>query len=230
MLRTRSHRTTARTTRRTARRTTSAHAVALPLLATALLAAGTVALAGPASGQGSTEAASATAAVFGRNATGEHAGHEGHRADGTHSRAGNGADLAAARKRFARFADVEVALAEGYVPASPCETSDAGGMGVHYTNLDLVGSTDPSAPTVVLYEPTADGGARLLGVEWLSVDADQDLDTDEDRPSLFGRGFDGPMLGHAPGMPIHYDMHVWLYETNPDGVFAPWNPRVDCAG
>lgn len=73
---------------------------------------------------------------------------------------------------------------------------------------------------MLLYEPNRQGGdLRLVGI---------DLTTDGDRPSLFGRGFDGPMLGHSPEMPVHFDMHVWLYKNNPDGVFAAWNPRVGC--
>jgi hypothetical protein len=52
--------------------------------------------------------------------------------------------------------------------------------------------------------------------------------THDDRPSLWGRPFDGPMTGHDPGMPVHYDLHVWLYDSNPAGVFAPWNPSVSC--
>ena len=52
--------------------------------------------------------------------------------------------------------------------------------------------------------------------------------TDDDRPSIFGRPFDGPMLGHAPGMPIHYDLHVWVAERNPEGLFAQWNPAIAC--
>ena len=54
------------------------------------------------------------------------------------------------------------------------------------------------------------------------------LDTDEDRPYLFGRGFDGPMEGHEPGMPMHYDLHAWVWKRNPAGTFAMWNPRVEC--
>jgi hypothetical protein len=147
----------------------------------------------------------------------------------THNRAGTGADLAGMRRDLARYGDVGVALMAGYVPVSGCEVSPAGGMGIHYLNPALVNSTDTAAPAVLLYEPTAAGDLRLIGAEWFAVDADQDLGTDDDRPSLLGRPFDGPMLGHSPDMPVHYDLHVWLYEANPDGVFAPWNPRVDCA-
>ena len=40
--------------------------------------------------------------------------------------------------------------------------------------------------------------------------------------------FDGPMPGHNPQMPVHYDLHVWLYRYNNSGLFAPWNPRLKC--
>ena len=36
----------------------------------------------------------------------------------------------------------------------------------------------------------------------------------------FGRGFDGPMEGHEPGMPVHYDLHAWVWKRNPGGTFA----------
>ncbi|MFC5379336.1 hypothetical protein [Aquipuribacter nitratireducens] len=186
-----------------------------------------------------TAAATAALAGFVLAASAPALAHDGHdhddpvtrpAASAAHSRAGAGAELARMRRDLARYTDVEVALADGYVPVSPCEVSPEGGMGVHYLNPALVGSTDPLAPAVLLYEPTADGGARLLGAEWFAVDADQDLATDDDRPSLLGRAFDGPMLGHSPDMPVHYDLHVWLFEPNPSGVFAAWNPRVDCQG
>ena len=45
-------------------------------------------------------------------------------------------------------------------------------------------------------------------LELVGIDADQNLTTDGDRPSLFGRAFDVPMLGHSPTMPIHYDLHT----------------------
>ena len=101
--------------------------------------------------------------------------------------------------------------------------------GVHYINPALFGpGVDPLTPEILLYLPTADGTLKLIGVEYFAVDADQDLATDDDRPFLFGRGFDGPMEGHAPGMPRHYDLHVWVAESNPAGIFAQWNPAIDC--
>jgi hypothetical protein len=29
-------------------------------------------------------------------------------------------------------------------------------------------------------------------------------------------------------MPIHYDLHAWIWQANPAGVFEMWNPKVDC--
>ena len=40
--------------------------------------------------------------------------------------------------------------------------------------------------------------------------------------------FCGPMPGHGTDMPEHYDLHVWLYEVNPSGMYAAWNPAVTC--
>jgi hypothetical protein len=82
-------------------------------------------------------------------------------------------------------------------------------------------------PEQLLYAP--EGNRRkLVAVEYMVPDADQNLSTDDDRPSLFGRAFDGPMPGHNPRQPIHYDLHVWVWQANPDGVFAQWNPNVEC--
>jgi hypothetical protein len=103
-------------------------------------------------------------------------------------------------------------------------------MGIHYTNEELIadGQLDVTKPEILVYQPTRRGKLRLGAVEYFQVDDDQDLATDADRPSLFGMPFDGPMLGHDAEMPIHYDLHVWLYRHNPAGQFAMWNPRVSC--
>jgi hypothetical protein len=133
--------------------------------------------------------------------------------------------LAEVRAATASFHDPAKATAAGYLPSSHCEP----GMGQHWVNMAnlLDGVSDPRRPDILLYEPTP-AGARLVGVEWLQFDADQDLGTDDDRPDLAGVPFDGPMLGHEPGMPIHYDLHLYVWKHNPDGVAAPFNPRVSC--
>jgi hypothetical protein len=139
--------------------------------------------------------------------------------------------LVTARQVSEKYHDLDAAVADGYVPASGCvELPGVGGMGVHYLNPSY--AADPAIradqPEELLYEPRSDGSLQLVGVEYFRADADQDLSTDDDRPSLDGVAFDGPMLGHGPGMPIHYDLHVWVWKANPAGTFAEWNPNVHC--
>lgn len=121
------------------------------------------------------------------------------------------------------------AEAHGYVGSPECAASPDGGMGYHYVNYQLASQApDPLRPAILVYVPGKDGRLTLGAAEWFTADADQDLGTDDDRPTLFGRAFDGPMPGHEPGMPVHYDLHAWVFTANPGGVFAPWNPKVSC--
>jgi hypothetical protein len=139
--------------------------------------------------------------------------------------------LAQVRQATAKYHDESTAIADGYLPTDHCiAVPGVGGMGYHYVNPALIGdpSVDPLKPEVLLYAPKKDGERELVGVEYLVFDADQDLATAGDRPNLFGEPFNGPMLGHEPGMPIHYDLHAWIFEGNPAGVFADFNPRVHC--
>lgn len=53
----------------------------------------------------------------------------------------------------------------------------------------------------------------------------------KERPQIFGQLFNGPMEGHHPVMPEglhHYDLHVWLFKSNPAGLFNSTNPDVKC--
>jgi hypothetical protein len=136
-------------------------------------------------------------------------------------------DPSAARKALARYENVDVALADGYVEkpingvrcvAVPYD----GAMGIHYLNPGLIdGVIDPLKPEVLLYEQTR-RGLTLVGVEYFEPDLGQP------RPTVFGRPLEGPMPGHEPGMPVHYDLHVWLWKRNPSGMFATYNPDVYC--
>jgi len=99
-------------------------------------------------------------------------------------------------------------------------------MGIHFLNVNLMGKVDPFQPQVLVYQPVG-GKLHLVAAEYfvpLSPDVKQ-------RPQLFGRPFDGPMVGHHPLMPHefkHYDLHVWLWKKNPAGLFAPTNPDFKC--
>ncbi|MBA2545710.1 MAG: hypothetical protein H0V15_02435 [Solirubrobacterales bacterium] len=144
-------------------------------------------------------------------------------------------ELREVRSAVARYHSFEQAKADGYtVAGEPCEeqiASPGGAMGIHAINPALLAdhAIDPLQPEILLYVPKKNGRLELVGVEYFKVDEDQNLGTAGDRPSLFGRAFDGPMPGHNPTMPIHYDLHVWVAEANPSGVFAPFNPALACS-
>ena len=103
----------------------------------------------------------------------------------------------------------------------------AGGMGVHFINMGNVGpKLDPAKPQVLIYEPIGDK-LKLVAAEWF-LPAEVAGGTP---PSIFGKTLQGPMEGHKPLMPEglhHYDLHVWLWKNNPEGVFSPTNPAVKC--
>lgn len=149
--------------------------------------------------------------------------------------------LAEVRAATAKYHNVDVALADGYVATDVCFLLEDGGMGYHYVNFDLLGQAPiANQPAILLYEDSESGGVRLTGVEYFSpvfVNGGVVLDPNTDprhlgeispAPTLFEHTFDGPMPGHFEGMPWHYDLHVWLWKDNPSGIFYHTNPRVTC--
>ncbi len=142
---------------------------------------------------------------------------------------GQGDALAAVRAATAKYHDVQAALADGYVAPTGCVESPAGGMGYHYVKpaLFMNPALDESQPEALLYVPSGNG-LRLVAVEWLYAYGPNDPGQGAYVPSLFGTRFDGPMPGHEPGMPWHSELHAWVWQANPTGVFTPWNPKVHC--
>lgn len=167
-------------------------------------------------------------------------------------------DLAAVHAATERFRDVKIALAEGYMPApgSMCEaasmmgrSSDLGAMGVHYFRPDLLGITAPpnprvdgtgthtdfTKPAILIYEPQANGSLELVAVENLVFIKAWEAAGNNAPPSFHGKPFD--RMEDDPATPAdeahmfepHYDLHVWLYRDNPNGLFAQFNPKVSCA-
>ncbi|HEX3319343.1 MAG TPA: hypothetical protein VHR84_01450 [Terriglobales bacterium] len=144
------------------------------------------------------------------------------------------------RSAFEKYKDPFVAVRDGYFSTVACinfphESMPGhvqypkGAMGVHFLNPALIAPVlDPMKPQILLYEPDANGALRLTGVEWFLP-----LALAKERPKMFGHEFLGPMEGHEPVMPsdlTHYDLHVWLFKDNPEGMFAPTNPAVKCTG
>ena len=142
-------------------------------------------------------------------------------------------ELREVRAAVAPYHSVEQAVGAGYIFSAdePCISSPLGTMGTHRVNPALMAdpAIDPLRPEILLYVPKDNGKLRLVGVEYLRRAADQTPPIDaSDKPSLFGVDFQGPMPEHAPGMGWHYDLHVWVAEENPSGVFAQFNPAIGC--
>jgi hypothetical protein len=129
-----------------------------------------------------------------------------------------------------KFKDVEVAKAAGYALQFGCVTGgDAGAMGLHYVNGDLVnkGILDPTRPQIVIYEPVPGGGLKLIGADFLII-AESWNATHSGPPQLMGQLFH---LFDAPnrfGLPAFYTLHVWAWKQNPNGAFVNWHPHVSC--
>lgn len=149
--------------------------------------------------------------------------------------------LADAREATALYHQESNALGDGFIPDQECvQAPGAGGMGFHYVNFSRMQDTSvsPEAPEVLLYEAQADGSRRLVGVEYLAPvivngspwfgPGPPPQGQYNAAPQLFGRAFNGPMPGHNPQMPWHYDLHVWIWRHNPAGMFVPFNPKVIC--
>jgi hypothetical protein len=146
-------------------------------------------------------------------------------------------DLAQVRRVTARFHDLDAALDAGYelgwvngsgqrIITGCVFHPTAGAMGYHYFNAELMAdlTTDVLQPEVLVYAPGSEGQLRLVAVEWV----------------VRGPNSNPPGVSEAPsvlGMPLHilvpavgfWIMHAWVWQPNPAGMFADWNPEVSCA-
>lgn len=161
------------------------------------------------------------------------------------------------RDATARFQDVNVALAEGYIrdPMNVCDEAammgkpaSLGAMGIHYFRPDMLGVTAPPNPrvngtgthtdfrnpSILIYEPQADGSLALVAVENLVFQASWAKTGAKAPPTFHGVPWDNmkddpaTALDEAHMFEPHYDRHVWIWRENPNGVFAQFNPAVSC--
>jgi hypothetical protein len=135
------------------------------------------------------------------------------------------------RSATARYTDLNVALAEGFVAATPCVSGpDTGAMGVHFVLPARItsGVLNAEQPEALIYEPMPNGSMRLVGVEFIVLSSVWASKNPAGVPAL-----DGNLLNYigAPnrfGLPAFYELHVWAWEHNPKGSFADWNTLVTC--
>ncbi|MDX1675392.1 MAG: hypothetical protein R3314_11405 [Longimicrobiales bacterium] len=167
------------------------------------------------------------------------------------------AELAAIRAATEKYMDIDRAIADGYVlPMKMCISApdeglpaQLGGMGLHYVRPDLLGitgeeprvagdgtHTDFLTPAVLIYQPMPDGSQKLVAIENLVWAGAWHAAGNDGPPDFHGFQYyymhDNPEteIDEAHGFEPHYELHFWLYEDNPAGMFAPFNPRVSCDG
>ena len=133
-------------------------------------------------------------------------------------------DLALLRRVTAPFHDFNVASHAGWkTQITPCMTDPggAGGMGFHYGNTDLInGTASVDKPQLLLYEPESNGRLRLVAVEYIIPYAF--VPRSATPPRLFNQDFQQVDAFQLWGL------HAWVWKDNPSGIFAPWNPQVNC--
>jgi hypothetical protein len=161
-----------------------------------------------------------------------HDNHEGLIGQSGKPTAQQNALVQAVRDATERFKNVSspAGPGEGYELAFGCVSGgDYGAMGLHYVNMSLIGDgeVDVTHPEIILFEPTARGGIRLTGADFVVLAADWDA-RHAGPPQLMGQlfhHFDSP---NRFGLPAFYTLHVWAWKPNPNGTFTNWNPDVSC--
>ena len=147
-------------------------------------------------------------------------------------------ELTATRATLDKYKDPIVAVHDGFLSTLGCiEYSHGssghgamdykpGGMGVHFLNsANIAPKLDPQKPQVLIYEVVGDK-LRLAAAEWFVP-----TEVSKEAPTIFGQTLQGPMEGHEPVLPAalhHWDLHVWLWKSNANGVFSSTNPSVKC--
>ena len=134
------------------------------------------------------------------------------------------ADIPAVRAATLAYKDLNAAIGDGYVEFYVCtEQPGVGTMGQHFVNLDLVGdpAIDPLRPEVLVYQPTRAGGYRLVAVEYVTFAAGQ---------TVLGQSMNPVPAGNRYGLDAFFAKHAWIWQANPAGLFADWNPSITCLG
>lgn len=151
--------------------------------------------------------------------------------------AGSG-DVVAAKAAAARFNSLGQAADAGYgplpagVPLHDCIAAfdGSGAMGFHWLNPALLDTTlDPTAPEVLVYGPDGHGNLKLVALEYIVFAEPWAAEHGSLAPSLFGRPLTLVGEPNRYEVPAFWQVHAWVFESNPLGTFADFNPDVSCS-
>ena len=142
-------------------------------------------------------------------------------------------DLSTARAATAGFHQVDAAKAAGYgefrdaAKIACIETPGVGVMGIHYVNGGLVGDgiVNAATPEALVYQPLPNGKLKLVAVEYIVF---YSMWAGSSKPSLFGHEFKLIAEPNRYGISAFYELHAWVWQNNPSGMFKDWNPSGSC--
>jgi hypothetical protein len=121
-----------------------------------------------------------------------------------------------AKDATAKYLDVDKAVADGYVDIGLFIPN----MGWHYMKESILDENfEWTKPELLVYADDPCGGKRkLVAIEYAV-------------PFALSKRAPSGFVGRADEWDANqtfklWTLHAWVYEFNPDGVFAPMNPRV----
>ncbi|HEX6370909.1 MAG TPA: hypothetical protein VF006_18465 [Longimicrobium sp.] len=132
-------------------------------------------------------------------------------------------DTARIRAATAAFRSLDAAVAAGYARSvrSCIAHPPHGAMGFHHGNAGLMDDRiELERPEILVYSRASTGEYVLNGVEYIVPYTS--LSRDATPPRVMGQA-----LKRSDQLQLWY-LHVWIYRENPNGLFADWNPRVEC--
>lgn len=131
--------------------------------------------------------------------------------------------LTALREATRPFQDVAAAIRAGYAAdVAACIVHEHhGAMGYHHINRSYIErNISVERPQFLLYERLPDGQYRLNGVEFFIP------------YRLWPRDSTPPVFLQQTMKPEdtfqYWYLHVWAWRENPEGLFADFNPAVQC--
>lgn len=125
------------------------------------------------------------------------------------------AELQLAKISTAKYNNLQNAIAEGYTNIDVVVPH----MGHHYMKAEYLNETfEIDKPEILVYAPNpANGQMQLVAVEYA-------IPNTEPQPEGFTGSYD--VWDNNAGFGL-WLLHAWVWEYNPDGVFAPMNPDVE---
>jgi hypothetical protein len=133
-------------------------------------------------------------------------------------------EVAALQVLFDKYRDLKKAMQHGYAFVGPCVSDPVlGGMGDHYSREadDDFGRGDGThaleRPQYLVYAPQRNGSRRLAALDYTVPYEKWHSDK---APEFFGIPFT-----RNDGFGV-WMFHIWVFQHNPAGMFANFNPRV----